>query len=128
MENENCESILKISIKTALDNYNLETAQFLAERLVAANPESQNTYLLSKTYYLSGQFKAVYSTLDSTSKHGQSIILYGTCCLKLGKYAQGEIAVRRWIADSESTNNNELSAAHHILGKLCRFCSLMKAS
>ena len=113
------ESILRSKIQKSIENFSYESALFLAERLLSLNTTSvENSYLLAKCHYLMGNYKFSSSLLDLSGDHGQSVLLYASCCLKLELYSEGELILRKYC---EQNQENGLEPfCYLMLGKLLK--------
>ncbi|KAI8901119.1 hypothetical protein BC833DRAFT_579029 [Globomyces pollinis-pini] len=90
--------IIQSAIIHSIDTLNYDTAQFLAERLVAQDPYNlEYTYLLAKSHVLIGHYQTAFMLLDPTSNCLKIILLFATCCLHLKKFTEGDVTVTRWI-------------------------------
>ncbi|KAJ3322202.1 anaphase-promoting complex subunit cdc27 [Boothiomyces sp. JEL0866] len=118
---EDAKVFLKNQIIQAIDNFDYELGEMLAERLMSFDPRCPDAqFLFAKTLYLGGSFQKALSVIDSTTNHPQSIILYGNCCLKLKKHQEGEVSLRRWIEHNKNESVSIMAAVSALIGHICR--------
>lgn len=85
---------LRSVIIHSLDTFNLNNAEFAAERLAAAVPDDPDAlYLHALVLYRQGRFKAAFnkcsSSLSEDAEHLGCAYIFARLCLELGKYKEG---------------------------------------
>ena len=119
-----------------IDNEMLDTANFLAGRLLALEPRNpDSSHLMSLTYFRSRRFKAAY---DFSQKYGASgrhlgcAYIFAQACLELGRCTEGCAALEKarglwtgklnWKKHSETTRRHlpDAPAVQLLMGKLWR--------
>ncbi|GAM85825.1 hypothetical protein ANO11243_038330 [Dothideomycetidae sp. 11243] len=119
-----------------LDNESVDTASFLAGRLVALDPRNADSlHLLSLTYLRTRRYKTAY---DTAYKYGHGGRHFGCAytlalaCERLGRYREGISALEKcktswgarnhWNKHSETTRKHlpDAAAVLTLLGKLWR--------
>ncbi|RPA78954.1 TPR-like protein [Ascobolus immersus RN42] len=117
-----------------LDNNLLPSAIFIAERLLAQDPKSPETYyLLALCYYRSKQLKSAEHTAYKCIRHLGCAYIFAQCCLELrnGKEQQGisvlEKCKSQWSTQPQSWNKHtdtqrkmtpDGAAVHTVVGRL----------
>ncbi|KAJ3272162.1 hypothetical protein HDV01_005927 [Terramyces sp. JEL0728] len=126
---EDVKQYLKNQIAMAIECFDFDLGEFLAERLLSFDPNCPDAkFLLSKALYLGGNVQRAISTLDSATNHPQSIILYGNCCLKLKLYQDGECALRRWVDFNGNESPQNLATIYSLIGNICRLVGRVEDS
>ncbi|KAJ3258732.1 hypothetical protein HK103_003326 [Boothiomyces macroporosus] len=124
---EDAKLYLKNQIVQAIDYFDYDLGEMLAERLLSFDPHCPDSqFLFAKTLYLGGNIKKALSVIDSTCKHTQSIILYGNCCLKLGNYQEGEVALRRWLDCNHTESPSAVAAVYALIESTSSFLDSIK--
>ncbi|CAF0933209.1 unnamed protein product [Adineta steineri] len=83
---------IKIYINQFIQNLDYVDAIFLAERLYAEVKNDESTYLLARTYYLSGDINKSYWLLRNSSiEHVPNAkLLLAKCCFDIDKLHEAE--------------------------------------
>ncbi|KAL7271794.1 anaphase-promoting complex subunit cdc27 [Rhizina undulata] len=117
----------------ALDNDQLHTALFTAERLQAYDPKSADSvHLHALCLYRDGQYQAAEVLTKSCCQHLGCAYVFAQCCLKLGggRESHGITALENckklwsgsnsWNAHSDTERKAlpDAAAVHNLLGKL----------
>jgi tetratricopeptide (TPR) repeat protein len=115
--------ILHDAIQSSLTLYDLNSASFLSEVLVASCPSLKNTHLFgvnlitkARVLYMKGELHHAISILDPTANHFKTLFLYGLLCFDLHRYLEAESVMKRCVK-LEATLQ-ELSAAWCLLGMI----------
>lgn len=103
---------IKIYINQFIQNFHYTDATFLAERLYAEVKNDESTYLLARTYYLSGDINKSYWLLKNSSiDHLPAAkLLLAKCCFDIDKLHEAETIL---IGTNSSINTFALDDFTH---------------
>lgn len=102
----------------ALDSYFYPTAEFLAERVLAADATNEKAVLLlAESYSRQGKWNKTYNFL-SHNKTPSSTYLFAFTCFKLKKYEEAETALLGSDGSDETVASSD-SAYLHLCGLIC---------
>ncbi|CAF0757012.1 unnamed protein product [Didymodactylos carnosus] len=120
---------VKLYINQFIQNFDYVDAIFLAERLYAEVKNEESTYLLARTYYLSGDVNKSYWLLRNSSIEHISTakLLLAKCCFDIEKIHEAEaVLVGSWssidqlsLDDFVNEHGEQASFALQLLGKVC---------
>jgi anaphase-promoting complex subunit 3 len=120
---------IKVYINQFIQNFDYIDAIFLAERLYAEVKNDESTYILARTYYLSGDINKSYWLLRNSSIEHVPLakLLLAKCCLETDKLHEAESVL---IGNSSSINTlalddfvndhtDQAAFALQLLAKVC---------
>ncbi|CEG48107.1 DNA-binding cell division cycle control protein [Plasmopara halstedii] len=111
-------------IQRYLDTFVYDNARFLAERLVAHNPNEENLLLLATCYFRKGQAAQAAAVLNGATSADNRYLL-ASCCFQLNRLIETESALlggeSYHIVDLDALKNVPAGAAGlYLLGRVCR--------
>lgn len=120
---------IKVYINQFIHNFDYVDALFLAERLYAEVKNDESTYLLARTYYLSGDVNKSYWLLRNSSiEHVPAAkLLLAKCCFDTDKLHEAESilvgncsSINTLLLDDFVTDHGDQAAfALQLLAKVC---------
>ncbi|CAF0843027.1 unnamed protein product [Adineta ricciae] len=120
---------VRVYINQFIQNFDYVDAIFLAERLYAEVKNDESTYLLARTYYLSGDINKSYWLLRHSSiEHVPTAkLLLAKCCFDIDKLHEAESvllgncsSISTVVLDDFTTDHGDQAAfALQLLAKIC---------
>ncbi|CAF3459047.1 unnamed protein product [Rotaria sp. Silwood1] len=120
---------VKVYINQFIHNFDYVDAIFLAERLYAEVKNDESTYLLARTYYLSGDVNKSYWLLRNSSiEHLPTAkLLLAKCCFDMDKLHEAEsilvgncLSINTLVLDDFVNGHGDQAAfALQLLAKVC---------
>ncbi|BFZ60330.1 anaphase-promoting complex subunit cdc27 [Saitoella coloradoensis] len=122
----------------SLDNGLESNASFVAERLLAYdNKDPDAKHLLALSYLRSGKTQQAMAVTENV-RHAGCAYIYAQCCLQVGKYSEGIVALEdlgsQWVSsftlgdhsDSSRRHMPDAGAVYCLIGHLAKKCMMMK--